>query len=233
MNTFQMLNHALRRRRILKERFDIRREFEQIQETCIPSYLHWNPAAAAVAWYRLFSALDLYNHHVSSGPGLDFGAGCGEFASLLPELTPYDFIELDDRMADVLVSLYPKATRRTLAELPKSHYSVVFALDSLEHNHDFVSILDALIGSLSERGCLILSGPTENFLYRFGRRAAGFRGEYHKVTIYEIEQATSRELFLASRRLIPFGLPLFAVSAWKKHRRGEGLQEAQPSRLSG
>ena len=33
----------------------------------------------------------------------------------------------------------------------------------------------------------------------------------------EIEQATRRELFLTSRRLAPFGLPLFAVSVWRKH----------------
>lgn len=88
---------------------------------------------------------------------------------------------------------------------------------SLEHNANFAEILNILTRSLADRGRLILSGPTENFLYRLGRRVAGFSGEYHKVTISEIEQATRRELFLTSRRLAPFGLPLFAVSVWRKH----------------
>ncbi len=63
---------------------------------------------------------------------------------------------------------------------------------------------------------MILSGPTENALYRLGRKIAGFDGHYHTTTIHHIEQAAAQHMTLLERRRAPFGVPLFSISAWRK-----------------
>jgi hypothetical protein len=62
----------------------------------------------------------------------------------------------------------------------------------------------------------ILSGPTENWIYRAGRKLAGFSGHYHKMTILDIERAAERYMNLIERKRVPFGAPLFNISVWKR-----------------
>lgn len=40
------------RRSLLQTHFDVRRQFEEIEESCIPSYVHGNKAAAWVSTLR-------------------------------------------------------------------------------------------------------------------------------------------------------------------------------------
>ena len=66
--------HIQTRRIALRARFDVRRQMRAIEETCIPSYLHPNVAAAGVAWMRLFTAARIFRDRAPKGPVLDFGA---------------------------------------------------------------------------------------------------------------------------------------------------------------
>lgn len=207
--------HALNRRKALRSRFDVARQMTEIEETCIPSYLHGNVFAAGAAWARLFAAKKLYSRFAPAGPVLDFGAASGELFHVLPRDTSYDFAEIDEGMAQALVRDNPKAVRHDLNGLPGHRYAAIFALDSLEHNEDVGAIVDRLVPALRTDGVFILSGPTENALYRLGRKIAGFSGAYHKTTIHHIEAAVSQRLRLLSRRSVPVGLPLFSVSCWK------------------
>ncbi len=62
----------------------------------------------------------------------------------------------------------------------------------------------------------MVSGPTENVLYKAGRLLAGFSGEYHVTNIYDIE-GKFREMGLereALKVLYP-PVPLFRISRWK------------------
>jgi 2-polyprenyl-3-methyl-5-hydroxy-6-metoxy-1,4-benzoquinol methylase len=206
--------HVRVRRRALKQRFDVARQMIAIQETCIPSYVHPNLAAAAVAWGRLFAAARLHRRFAQAGPVLDFGAASGELAHILPAENSYHFVENDESMARSLIEGNPQATRRPLERLERGRYAAIFALDSLEHNEDVGAIVDLLLPALRSDGVLIISGPTENMLYRLGRRIAGFSGEYHKTTIYHIEREVGRQFRLLSRRALPIGMPLFSVSCW-------------------
>lgn len=185
-----------------------------IEETCIPSYLHRNVIAAGVAWMRLFAAVGMQRRFAPRGPVLDFGAASGELAHLLPAGQPYEFVEADDRMARSLTEANPAAARQRLEHLPPGRYASIFALDSLEHNEDVGAILELLRPALAPDGVFILSGPTENALYRLGRRIAGFSGTYHKTNIYDIETEARRHFVLRKRRLLPLGVPLFSVSCW-------------------
>jgi len=212
--------HIVARRRILRDRFDVARSFKQIEETCIPSYLHHNPAAAGIAWLRLFTAARLYRRYAAEGPILDFGAATGELGHLLVPKPPYEFIESDHDMAAALLAMQPGAARRRLEELPPSRYAAVFALDSLEHNDDVAGILQKLTDSVRPGGILIISGPTENFFYRLGRKLAHFDGSYHKTTIYHIEAIARDRLMLLHRRIVPGIVPLFAISVWRVGERG-------------
>jgi len=204
------------RRAALQRRFDAKKMFAEIEESCIPSYVHPNLAAAFVAWSRLFAAADLYRRFGPPGPVLDFGASTGELKHVIGSDAPYAFVEGNDALAKALTTEAPDATRHQLDALPQGRFAAVFALDSLEHNHDVGAILDLLIASLAPAGVLILSGPTENALYRLGRRISGFTGEYHHTTIYDIEKLTAQRLELMHRQRTPFGLPLFSLSAWRR-----------------
>lgn len=210
------IQHVQLRRRELADQFDVARDMEDIEETCIPSYLHRNVAAAAVAWWRLFASEAFYRKYAPPGAVLDFGAASGELAHLLPSGTPYEFVEGDEKMALFLQRGRPEAVRRSLKSLPDGHYAAIFALDSLEHNDDFANIIDWLIEALRGDGVMITSGPSENALYRLGRRIAGFSGTYHKTTIYDIERIVAGRLALEQRRTLPFGVPLFSISCWRK-----------------
>ena len=164
---------------------------DKIEETCVPSYVHRNVLAAWVAWWRLFASEALYGKYAPMGGILDFGAATGELAYLLPCDRTYDFVETNANMARSCRSTRPESVRRSLESLPADHYAAVFALDSLEHNENVASIVDLLVESLRSGGVMIISGPTENRLYKLGRRIAGFSGHYHKTTIYDIEEDCS------------------------------------------
>jgi 2-polyprenyl-3-methyl-5-hydroxy-6-metoxy-1,4-benzoquinol methylase len=209
---------ARQRRAALRRRFDVAHEFEALEESCVPSYIHANPAAAAVAWMRLAAAARLYRRHAPGGPVLDFGAATGEIRHVIESSGPidYHFVEANELLASALRADIPSAVRET-ADAPES-YGTIFALDSLEHNSDYAALLEGLANGLKPSGVLILSGPTESWSYRLGRRVAGFSGHYHKTTIFDIERAAAG-LFgppLATA-VLPFpGLGLFRITVWRK-----------------
>lgn len=204
---------------VLKACFDLNSLYEELEESCIPSYCHPNLLLAAVAWWRLIAASELYRNFASPGPILDFGAATGELYHFLPPENTYHFIERNILLSSALRSFNPSAKPESLEGLPPARFSAIFALDSLEHNVDVPSIIDQLYASLQNDGFMVVSGPTENMLYRFGRRVAGFSGHYHKMTIYDIETLLNKSL--KRRYLIsgPFHLPLFRVSVWQKSRK--------------
>ncbi len=215
----ERIQHIRRRRRALKSEIDAYANFEAWEETCVPSYTHSNRAAAWVSWWRLFAAVDLADAHAKWGRVLDFGASVGELGLILPSAsTRYEFIEQDEAPAAHLLRTQPDAVRHTLESAPDGAYSVVFALDSLEHNTDYAELLQVLARKLAPEGILVLSGPTENRLYKLGRRIAGFDAHYHETNIYAIEAAAERTLDRIDRVTIPFGTPIFQISAWQTRR---------------
>jgi len=64
---------------------------------------------------------------------------------------------------------------------------------------------------------LVVSGPTENLLYRAGRLCAGYSGHYHVSTIYQIERELRRHRMTETARKVLFPLlSVFRVSSWKR-----------------
>ncbi len=210
------LSHIRSRRAALMKQVDLARTFEQWEETCVPSYCHSNWLAAYVSWTRLFQAVKLARR-TSPHPRrvLDFGSSVGELGQLVrDDVAQYEFIEQDEQAASFLLENLPEATRRMLSDAPDGEYDWVFAVDSLEHNDNYAHLLECVLGKLSDRGVLILSGPTESSLYRLGRRLAGFRGGYHTTNIYAIEQEAAKLAIARQHVTILPGFPLFRLSAW-------------------
>ena len=209
-------NTVKSRRAALRSQFDVRAEFETLEESCVPSYVHANPLAAWTAWSRLTAAARLYERHAPAGPVLDFGSATGELRQVLQPLRgDYHFVEQNEVLVGALKKNIPEARREGAADLGEGRFAAVFALDSLEHNEDIGPILTAIARSLRPDGVFILSGPTENALYRLGRRLAGFDGHYHVQTIYDIERQAQAAFQRQARSLQPAGIPLFALSAWR------------------
>lgn len=171
-----------------------------------------------MSWLRLFAALSLAKT-LRPDPArvLDFGSSVGEIGHLLPQgKVRYDFIEQNDSSAEVLLLRLHGATRCTLGLTPDDSYDWVFAIDSLEHNDNYAALVKRLSTKLAPGGIFILSGPTENALYRLGRRLAGFNAHYHVTNVYHIESAVGRYLRRAGLTTVPFGMPLFRISGWTK-----------------
>lgn len=211
------LRHINQRRAVLRSAIDVTGHFDHWKETCVPSYCHKNFAAAYVSWLRLFKVAEIAKQCVPNyRKVVDFGSSVGELGHLLSPDATYHFIEQDEAAASFLMDQHPDAVRETLDGAPHGQFDIVFAIDSLEHNDNFRELLVRLFALLAPGGVLILSGPTENSLYKFGRKLAGFSGDYHVTTIFEIEGAAGTSSNCVARTTVPFGAPLFMVSAWQK-----------------
>ena len=210
------LSHVIRRRRLLGEAIKYRSNFELWEESCVPSYCHPNWLAAFVSWQRLYAATSVARSiEPDAERVLDFGSSVGELGHLLPKSARYEFIEAHEPAAAFLQEQLPESRRTTLEDAPTGAYDQIFAIDSLEHNENYRELLHTLVPKLAPGGVLILSGPTENFLYRLGRRIAGFKGHYHETNIHAIERAASEILDCKAARSILPGITFFRVTAWK------------------
>lgn len=71
-------------------------------------------------------------------------------------------------------------------EVPDGSANTVVAANVLEHVEERPALYGDFARKLASDGKLVVSGPTENGLYRFGRRLIGFSGHYHVTTIKDL-----------------------------------------------
>jgi len=94
-------------------------------------------------------------------------------------------------------------------------FDVIFTLDVLEHIENFKPILDKFQKLSHRKTKIIISGPTENIIYKLGRRLAGFRGGYHLKNIYDIERSLQNNGFIMTQLIkLYFPVVLFRISLW-------------------
>lgn len=190
-------------------------------EQALPSYAHANPLARHLFWQRLETALRFAapqaGHRV-----LDFGCGAGLlFAPLRKRGCQVVGCDTDLFLARRMCRDQGLTVELTdsLAALPEGLFHTVFALDVLEHIPDIRPLLGCLRSVLQPGGRIILSGPTENRLYRLGRAISGFSGHYHVANIYQIERLFNDAGFRATQLKVLYPLsPLFRVSTWQPDR---------------
>jgi len=78
---------------------------------------------------------------------------------------------------------------------------------------DLSATLTQLLRLLEPGSQLVISAPTENFLYRFGRRLAGpeYSGEYHQRGVAEIRRMLAERTGVRQIATLYWPVPLFEI----------------------
>lgn len=196
-----------------------------LSEAALPAYAHRNPLVDLIFWRRLQIVADQLR---SPSPLkiLDFGCGSGVMSYLLAQMghdviaVDTDFAPLERMRRHVDFPASVAFHQKDLAELglPADSLDAIVALDVLEHIQDFEKYLSLFLRLLKPGGRILVSGPTENWLYELGRRLAGkqFSGDYHETNIASIRAAFARALpvHMHARLIWPF--TLFEVFSVRK-----------------
>lgn len=194
----------------------------RLDEAGFPAYSHPNPIINRVFWQRMHRAM---NHIERSAPHeniLDFGCGSGVMLPFLAmhsrhvtaidiDLLPLERVKGHIPLAANVEVLDAKVT--PIARLGTNSYDLIIALDVLEHVDDLPGTLSQLMNLLKPGGQLVVSGPTENLLYRIGRKLAGpeYSGEYHERGIAEIRRELRRIARIEHIATLYHPAPLFEV----------------------
>ncbi len=193
-------------------------------EMAIPSYSHANPLIRWLMWKRLEYTflLSLGGNYESV---LDFGCGVGVF---LPTLA--------NNFSNVYaIDLFPQfgmklcetkglnvIFKRTINEIEDNSLDVIFSTDVLEHVDNLDELIKSFKLKLKLNGKIIISGPTENFVYKIGRIFAGFagKGDYHHRNIDDIIKTfVDNDFRIDKTRTLPCRFPPYlfkVVSFWKQ-----------------
>ena len=106
-----------------------------------------------------------------------------------------------------------------VAAIPDDSLQVIIATDVLEHVDNLEELIKVFKTKLSQKGALIISGPTENVIYGICRKIAGFTGDYHVRNIFDIEKVVENLGFQQiQERALPFPMlpKLFRITLFER-----------------
>lgn len=199
----------------------------RLDEAAFPAYSHRNPVINWLFWQRLRKVMQYTQSPAPYENILDFGCGSGVMlpylSSISDQVTAMDLDLLPIQSVQKYIPL-PKnvevkdATKTSITDLPANSFDLIIALDVLEHVHDLPKTLSELLALLKPNGQLIVSGPTENILYRLGRKVAGpeYSGAYHERGIAEIKTELLKTVRLQHIATLYWPIPLFEIFSAKK-----------------
>ncbi len=196
-------------------------------EAALPAYSHNNPLIDWLFWQRIKLAFEFALNKKSARNVLDFGCGSGVLSYMLAqesfsvtacdvEFSPLHLVQkkidfpndIDFIEGDILDM-----------ELPKNSFDIIFALDVLEHIDSIETYIVLFEKLLKPDGVIVVSGPTENVLYKIGRKIAGsrFQGDYHVTNISLIKASFKKLLTVSTLKKLVFPIVLFEMfTATKK-----------------
>jgi 2-polyprenyl-3-methyl-5-hydroxy-6-metoxy-1,4-benzoquinol methylase len=192
---------------------------EDRDEMAIPSYLHPNPLMRWMAWRRVEVVAKRLEALCASRRGqatiVDFGCGTGVlFDQALRcgrRVVGIDVVLDSARLlaAEWKLDVELKTPAQAREEIEPGTVDVIVAAEVLEHVDPLGESLALFQTWLKSDGILLVSLPTENRLYRLGRRLAGFQGHYHHDNARSIDGAIREIGFQGqSRSYIPLPGPL-------------------------
>ncbi len=204
-------------------------EKDILDEAAFPAYLNKNPVIIAIFWGRIYYVMKELDRLICGfDRALDFGTGSG---IMLPFLAKR-FLKIsavDKNLEPVreIISrleiendkiLFSENIENISNEKPRALFDAIVCLDVLEHILDYENVLIKLSTLLTEKGRIIISGPTENFFYQVGRRLAGkeYDGHYHFVNIYDISKKMESIYSIEKVINIPPVTTLFQIIIGKK-----------------
>jgi 2-polyprenyl-3-methyl-5-hydroxy-6-metoxy-1,4-benzoquinol methylase len=196
----------------------------ELEETAWPVYTNTFGPAAYLGWSRVVHAQRLFGTGGQRNRALDFGSGLGV---MLPFLSQHfgevAALDLDTRSTEFMVKqmgLRNVVVTRDLDRDAPGTFDAVVALDVLEHVPDLEPIYQDLLSRTAPAGNWVISGPTENLLYRAMRWVARTSGEGHVRTIQDVFAAVPTCMQRTKIVKLPFGSPspLFLVGRFDRAR---------------
>ena len=203
--------------KILKDR-----DSYEIGEAALTAYSHKNFLIDWLFWERLKVAYKYaVNNGIENKKILDFGCGSGVLSYMLAKENHYvtacdvEFSPLELLKKSIV---FPSNINFIEGDILNKNtedfsYDIIYAMDVLEHIDNiepYIKLFDRL---LSPNGVIIISGPTENILYKIGRKIAGnrFTGDYHITNISKIKKEISNYLEVKPLKKLLFPFIFFEV----------------------
>jgi len=192
----------------------------EIDEAALPAYAHKNPLIDYIFWRRVRIAYDYaITNRVSSV--LDFGCGTGVLSSALASAGK-DVVAIDLNIGPLTLVRekisFPESIRfiegdLLTQDLGTRKFDLIVALDVLEHITDLGPYIEKFASLLTPNGAILVSGPSENLLYKVGRQFAGkrFTGDYHVSNIKTIRNDFSRHMVTDTIGTLIWPLTLFEI----------------------
>jgi 2-polyprenyl-3-methyl-5-hydroxy-6-metoxy-1,4-benzoquinol methylase len=194
----------------------------RLDEIGFPAYSHANPLINWLFWKRLHIVIDHVERDAPYDRVLDFGCGSGVMLPFLSNVSQsviaadVDLVPLDHMIQHVPPSPNVRVldiATESLSEAAAGSLDLIIALDVLEHVRDLAETTDQLLRLLKAGRQLIVSGPTESLLYRFGRRLAGpeYSGDYHERGVGEIRRLLRKKAIVQPIASLYWPAPLFEI----------------------
>jgi len=191
-------------------------------------YAHPNPLARHIFWQRLEIGHRLLREVRADSNVLDFGGGSGAFLPTLGrQFENVSVVDLDLNDARHVAKHYRLENVR-LFETDITNwdnnesYDLVTAMDVLEHFADKSMPYRFLETRLKPGGLLLVSLPTENWIYELGRmvlrktKPADHYHPAHELVRYYRDAGYRLLSYRYAPRLGPFAVPLFYVGLFQK-----------------
>ena len=193
----------------------------ELDEAALPAYAHQNPIIDYLFWKRLEVAFNFANKNGPLVKALDFGCGSGCFSYLLAkngyEVTSIDLdftpLQLVQEKLDFPSNIKFIEGDIFKQDIPNNSFDVIFALDVLEHIENLSKYIELFKRILAPNGIIVVSGPTENILYKMGREIAGkrFTGDYHVTNISKIKEEFKAHLKVSTIKKLIYPFVLFEI----------------------
>ena len=195
-----------------------------MDEAGFPAYSHPNPLINWLFWQRLHAVMNYIERDAPYEHVLDFGCGSGVMLPFLCgisarvtamdiDLLPFERVS-SQRAFPANLTIHD-AREATLKDLPGASFDSILATDVLEHVDDISGTLSDIKTLLKPGGQVIISGPTENILYKIGRKLAGpeYSGDYHERGILEVRNLLAEKMKVIPIATLYWPVPLFEVFA--------------------
>lgn len=177
-------------------------------EQALPAYTNPNPLMRYLFWQRVKFVMGYINDLKNYDLCMDFGCGLGV---MIPFLT--------NKAANIIAVDLDTSLLQKIGNEQKwknVHYfqridnlakyfgkvDLILAMDVLEHVQNLDETLANFKKLLSPQGSIIITGPTENVLYKIGRRIANYSGDYHRTDIYNIAEEFSKYFSISSYKTL-------------------------------
>jgi len=206
---------------VLKKLADVTQS-EKTDEISAPLYLHKNFLVRKTFIDRFKKAYSLSSFKDKSV--LDYGCGSGIFLQAISnEIKQGVGVDLDIGVAKQIVTAENIVLKKINNEKDVESFSnidIITSFDVLEHIQNLDPILDSFKKILDPEGIIIISGPTENFLYKLARKITRFGvsgrllgEEEHVSNIKDVKELMVKKGFIITKNINLSGL--FHITCFK------------------